>query len=109
MRYLGTLAPPNLRQAKKQVGVASLPCVVLNDKGVPLGVVVASNPSFLGAALEPMLKEAGLVGPFTQVPPTKLDDAGKTSAARAIMRASDPQLDKAGALATFGYNPSMLA
>lgn len=102
MSYLGTLYPAGMSNVR-----CALPIVIKDRKGI-LGVAVVSDPGFLGTALEKALEKAGYEGPFEQFHPTQLDRSGREAAARAIAAQKEQQLDKVGALASFGLSLAAL-
>jgi len=102
MSYLGTLYPAGMNNVR-----CSLPVIVKNHQGI-LGVAVVSDPGFLGVALEKALVQVGYQGPFEQCQPSQLDRAGREAAARAIVAQKEPQIDKTGALASFGLSLAAL-
>jgi len=108
MAYIGTLVPPGSLQGGKPA-TAALPLVVRDASTKRIvGIVVVSDPSWVGPTLDAYLKQAGYKGSFEHVSPGVLDAPARAEAARAILGQVDATLDKTGTLAAFGYKASML-
>lgn len=104
LEYLGTLVPPGQLLGRAR---AALPVVVQQD-GRTVGVVVLSDPGMGGESLKKQLAASGYGGKLDLVQPSTLDRAGKEAVARCIVAQKDATLDRANAIAAFGFTMDML-
>ena len=104
LEYLGTLVPPGQLLGRAR---AALPVVVQQD-GRTVGVVVLSDPGMGGESLKKQLANSGYGGKLELVQPSTLDRAGKEAVARCIVMQKDATLDRANAIAAFGFTMDMM-
>lgn len=102
MPFLGVLCPPGMVRPS-----AGLPVVIRRvGSDVNLGVLVVSDPGYLGEVLDLHLEAAGYIGPFVQVVSGRMDHATRYAAARAIVFYKDQDwnlIDRPAAVAALGF------
>ena len=100
MPFLGVLCPKGMDRPS-----AGLP-VVIRQAGVSLGVLVVSDPGYLGDVLDLHLVSAGYTGTFVQILSGQMDAATRYAAARAIVsyKGEDWNLiDRTDAVVALGF------
>ena len=102
MPFLGVLCPPGMVRPS-----AGLPVVIRRPgSSVNLGVLVVSDPGYMGEVLDLHLEAAGHIGPFVQLASGKMDHATRYAAARSIVFYKGPDLklvDRSAAVGSLGF------
>lgn len=102
MEFFGAVYPKGMANPR-----AGYPVVVRSESGA-VGLVLASDPGYVGAGIKKFLADSGRDPESEQIVPTGLTPAGRLAVARTVVAQRAAEIDVGSALGALGITRAQL-